>query len=57
MVAPTYDQNFQCLANQCRRNCCIGWKIDIDDETLARYAIPGETGGQLRRRIEGEPPQ
>lgn len=57
MVVPTYYDAFRCLAGACRHNCCIGWEIDIDDETLARYrAVPGEVGEQLRRQITGDPP-
>ena len=57
MVVPTYYNDFQCIAGACRHNCCIGWEIDIDRETLARYdAIPGEAGERLRRQIAGDPP-
>jgi hypothetical protein len=57
MVVPTYYREFRCLAGACRHNCCIGWEIDIDEETLARYrAVPGEAGERLRRQITGDPP-
>ncbi len=57
MIVPTYYQDFQCLAGACRHNCCIGWEIDIDAGTMARYrAIPGEAGERLRGRIAGDPP-
>ena len=42
MIVPAYYEEFQCVADACRHNCCIGWKIDIDEETAARYQkIPG----------------
>ena len=57
MVAPTYYKDFQCIGGACRHNCCIGWEIDIDEETLCRYkAISGETGECLRQKIVGDPP-
>lgn len=57
MVVPDYYQKFQCIAGACRHNCCIGWEIDIDDETLDRYrAIPDEAGVRLRSWIAGDPP-
>ena len=36
-IFPDYYQEFQCIADQCRHNCCIGWEIDIDDEKAAFY--------------------
>lgn len=37
LYAPAYYQQFKCIADQCRHSCCIGWEIDIDEETFARY--------------------
>lgn len=34
---PDYYNEFQCIASKCRHNCCIGWEIDIDEDTLTRY--------------------
>ena len=36
-VVPDYYKDFRCLAGECRHSCCIGWEIDIDDNTLAYY--------------------
>jgi len=58
VVFPDYYKHFSCIAGSCRHNCCIGWEIDIDPETLARYqAISGDMGQRLRRHIslEGDP--
>ncbi len=50
-----YYDNFICIADQCNHNCCIGWEIDIDPETLALYQeLPGELGNQLRASISLE---
>ncbi len=34
---PNYYKNFKCIAEKCKHNCCIGWEIDIDDETILLY--------------------
>ena len=55
---PAYYEVFRCTAGACRHNCCIGWEIDIDEKSTARYAaLPGAFGERLRAAIEpGEPP-
>ena len=51
-VEPDYMADFRCIAAACRHNCCIGWEIDIDPDTLARYRrCPGAFGDRLRRCI------
>lgn len=37
LYAPKYYETFQCIAEKCKHNCCIGWEIDIDDDTLENY--------------------
>ena len=37
LYAPTYYKNFRCIADKCEHSCCIGWEIDIDDNTLQKY--------------------
>ncbi len=36
-IIPNYYDNFKCIADKCRHNCCIGWEIDIDEKALKRY--------------------
>ena len=57
-VYPDYYPAFRCIAGECRHSCCIGWEIDIDEESLAKYkAMPGALGERLRRNISaGDPP-
>lgn len=57
-IYPAYYEAFRCTACACRHNCCIGWEIDIDAMSAARYAsLPGEMGERIRAAIEpGEPP-
>ena len=52
LIAPDYYRDFRCIAGACRHSCCIGWEIDIDDDSLARFkALPGEVGNIVRSRI------
>lgn len=42
---PDYYPLFHCIADRCRHNCCIGWEIDVDGDSLAAYdQIGGEMG-------------
>ena len=48
-VRPDFYDRFTCLASRCRHSCCIGWEIDIDEDSQALYAaLPGEIGDKLR---------
>lgn len=55
---PDYYQEFACIKERCRHNCCIGWEIGIDEETYARYQkVSGEFGKRLKENIcHGEEP-
>lgn len=49
---PIYYSTFKCIANRCRDNCCIGWEIDIDDNTLEKYnSVNGSFGQKLKNGI------
>ena len=49
---PEYFAKFKCRADKCRDNCCIGWEIDVDECTLARYkALDGEEGNRIRSTL------
>lgn len=55
-VKPDFYDDFKCIADKCRHSCCLGWEIDIDDESLRRFmAVEGEFGEYMRRNIELEP--
>ena len=35
---PDYYDEFQCIADKCSDNCCIGgWEIDIDEDELIGF--------------------
>lgn len=42
VFAPKYYKNFKCIAGDCKHNCCIGWEIDIDSESLEYYKTDSE---------------
>lgn len=56
LIAPDYYQSFRCIAGACRHTCCVGWEIDIDEDTMDMYRqVQGEMGRRLREGIvEGE---
>ncbi len=52
IITPNYYQQFKCIAAACKHNCCIGWEIDIDADTLEYYrSIPGALGLRLNKCI------
>ena len=54
-VVPDYYKDFKCIADRCKHNCCIGWEIDIDDETLSFYeTVTGDMGRRLKENISFE---
>ncbi len=56
-VFPNYYERFACIADRCKHSCCIGWEIDIDEDTMELYrSLEGSLGERIRRNIEGEVP-
>ena len=54
-VRPDFYDDFQCIASRCRHSCCVGWEIDIDEDSLARWeGIGGEFGRRLMACIDRE---
>ncbi len=45
---PDYYADFACIMGACRHSCCIGWEIDIDEQSLERYR---KTGGAIGKRL------
>lgn len=55
LVAPNYYPHFRCKAGSCRHSCCVGWEIDIDDVSLARFrSVSGNVGKKLYENIDWE---
>ena len=47
-----YYEEFQCIADKCKDSCCIGWEIDIDEDTYAYYStVPGAFGKRLKKHM------
>lgn len=50
---PHYYNEFKCISSLCKHNCCIGWEIDIDENTYNFYkTVGGDMGKRLRDNIE-----
>lgn len=55
ILTPNYYKKFKCIAAKCKHNCCIGWEIDIDLDTLTYYqSLTGSLGDRLKNRISLE---
>ncbi len=55
---PDYYKDFACIASRCRHNCCIGWEIDIDDESAERYkSVTGVLGERMKKCINWDAEQ
>ncbi len=59
LFAPDYYKDFSCIADKCRHSCCVGWEIDVDNETFEYYrSVSGKFGERLHNGIltDGEMP-
>lgn len=57
-LTPNYYDKFCCIKDRCKHNCCIGWEIEVDEDTLECYqSLDSDLGERIRRSIEGEPPR
>ncbi len=52
IYVPAYFPAFQCRGGACAHSCCVGWEIDIDAESAARFcAVEGAFGEKLRQNM------
>ena len=52
---PSYYKEFHCIAGACQDSCCIGWEIDIDEDTFSYYKnVEGAFGERLRAHMVTE---
>lgn len=49
LITPAYYDKFVCSADKCSDNCCVGWEIDIDEETALLY---GKTEGGFGKKLK-----
>ena len=53
LITPKYFSNFKCKGGSCTDNCCIGWEINIDEQTREKYRkVTGELGERLKQNID-----
>ena len=53
IVVPEYFLDFKCIADKCKDSCCIGWEIDVDDETKAKYeSLDTELGQEIVEKTQ-----
>ena len=56
-IFPCYYEKFRCIAHLCKHSCCVGWEIDVDENTMEFYnTLEGDLGDKIRSNIKGEPP-
>lgn len=55
-IKPSFYDDFKCIADKCTDNCCIGWEIDVDDNTFEKYnKLNTPLGDEIRKRMTVSP--
>ena len=56
IFVPDYYKRFKCIADKCSDSCCVGWAIEVDEETAKKYkSLEGEVGAELMSTVnDGE---
>lgn len=55
LIVPDYYPEFHCIAGACQHSCCIGWEIDVDEDSMQRFLrVEGALGDRLRASIDQE---
>ena len=58
IYAPNYYKNFKCIASDCNHSCCIGWQIEVDSQTLEKYAgLNGDYADKIRCSLSKKSPK
>jgi lysine-N-methylase len=50
LIRPAYAESFRCIGSACEDSCCVGWRVDIDEATFAKYQ--SIAAGQMRAAID-----
>lgn len=37
ILIPQYIKNFKCIGSSCEDNCCIGWRVPVDQKSYKQY--------------------
>ena len=49
---PDYYYDFKCIGGDCTDSCCIGWELDIDEDSYEAYKkVEGSFGDRLRESM------
>lgn len=57
MITLNCFENFKCTNKTCSDNCCIGWEIDIDEDTKKYYnSLESEFGKRIKSNISIDTP-
>ncbi len=55
ILAPSYYKDFSCIADKCKNSCCVGWEIDIDENTIRKYSeLSGGYAEKIKSSITGK---
>lgn len=49
---PQYFKNFRCIGGKCANTCCYGWRIDWEEEEIAKLKNADNVSFELRALIE-----
>lgn len=53
-IKPAFYDEFKCVADKCTDSCCVGWEINIDNETMDIYKnMHTEFASEIRENIIG----
>lgn len=53
LIAPAFYPDFHCIAGACRHTCCVGWEIDVDEDSCARFSAMPDIACHIE---DGDPP-
>ncbi len=49
---PDDYEDFRCAGRSCPKNCCIGWELELDEETASYYkTVSGPLGKKLKKAV------
>ncbi|MBX9974389.1 flagellin lysine-N-methylase [Cytobacillus firmus] len=43
LLVPQYMTQFSCIGSACEDSCCIGWRVNIDEDTYRKYKKSRDT--------------
>lgn len=51
-VQPEFYDKFKCIGGICEDSCCIGWEVEVDEDTYEYYTnVKGEFGDRLKKNM------